>query len=392
MEPTEGLAGADGPLSSDGSDGADVAGLRSLTFSDFRRDQEPHMLCNFLMELGACSTSIVDAERGTDREVAIFGEPSLTGGSAAKDDYHRQAWNRCHVSAHFPASTSIEWIMEIVQEAFPNMPRYDGVTRVEDRDWVLHVQQSWTPIVVPPFVLRFPWHTDDAVAEAVAGHRRRGDGGTGETAAAAAAAPPLLVELELQGGVAFGTGEHPTTQMCLEFVGGAVRPGMRLMDYGAGSGVLGMAACKLDPTVRAVGVDIDVDAVRIANANARINGVDMVSYLSDLVKTENDDESTSILLKAYGSKQGDITQVLPEELNGPIYDACVANILAGPLVTLAPTLAGLLRPGAPLGLSGIMTSQSRMILESVYGDYFDNLRVEKELENWVLITGVRKAH
>ena len=161
------------------------------------------------------------------------------------------------------------------------------------------------------------------------------------------------------------------------------------MDYGAGSGVLGMAACKLDPTLTAIGVDIDVDAVQIANANADINQVNMKNFLSDLVQTSNDDESTSILLKAYNSKQGEQAQMLPAMWNGPIYDACVANILAAPLVSLTETLAGLLRPGGRIGLSGIMTSQSDMILEA-YAKYFDDVKVEKELGGWVLITGVRK--
>ena len=150
-----------------------------------------------------------------------------------------------------------------------------------------------------------------------------------------------------------------------------------------------MAACKLNPSITAIGVDIDVDAVHIANANAETNQVNMKNYLSDLVQT-TDGESRSVLLKAYSSKEGDVAEILPDEKNGPIYDACVANILAAPLVSLAPTLAGLLRPGGYLGLSGIMTSQSDMILEA-YEPYFDNVQVEEELGNWVLVTGKRKT-
>ena len=115
----------------------------------------------------------------------------------------------------------------------------------------------------------------------------------------------------------------------------------------------------------------------------------MKNYLSDLVQTIGDDESTSILLKAYSSKDGQKAESLPDELNGPIYDAVAANILAAPLVSLAPSISGLLKPGAWLGLSGIMTSQSSMV-ESAYAEYFDDLRVEKELLGWVLITGKRK--
>jgi ribosomal protein L11 methyltransferase len=381
-------------FSSDSEDDEDERGindqpheLRSVTFSNLRNDQDPSpvVLCNFLMELGACSTSVVDADLGTDDEVPLFHEFDTETMTQTAVTTH--VWNHCHVVAHFPASTSLEWIMEIVQDGFPDLPGYSSVTKVEDKDWVLHVQQSWKPIVLRPFVLRFPWHTDESVADvlkaAASGvdENRQIDGRLSDDG---------FVHLELQGGIAFGTGEHPTTQLCLEFVNSVVQPNMLLMDYGAGSGVLGIAACKLDPTVKAVGVDIDVDAVQIANANAEINQVDMKNYLSDLVQTSSNDESTSIRLKAYSSRQGEKAQVLPNEWNGPIYDACVANILAAPLISLAPTLAGLLRPGGRLGLSGIMSSQASMILDSLYTEYFDNLHVEKDSSNWVLITGIRK--
>ena len=151
-----------------------------------------------------------------------------------------------------------------------------------------------------------------------------------------------------------------------------------------------MAACKLDPTLQAVGVDIDVDAVHIGNQNCEINNVNMINYLSDLVNIDHDDESKSVRMKAYfSSKKGDTAEVLPEDYRGQIYDACVANILAGPLVNLAPALAGLVKAGGVLGLSGIMSSQSEMILEA-YEKFFDNVKVEEELDGWVLVTGVRK--
>jgi ribosomal protein L11 methyltransferase len=327
------------------------------------------------MELGACSTSITDADIGTDDEMPLFDE--FDTAIMARTAATTHVWNHCNVIAHFPASISLDWIMEIVQDAFPNLPKYDTVTKVDDKDWVLHVQKSWKPIVLPPFILKFPWHKDDDITEALQLAKTIDD--------------DSFVTLELQGGIAFGTGEHPTTKLCLEFVSNtATQPNMLIMDYGAGSGVLGMAACKLEPTIKAIGVDIDVDAVHIANANANINNVNMKNYLSDLVQVSNDDESTSILLKAYSSKEGEKAETLPEIWNGPIYDACVANILAAPLVSLAPTLAGLLRPGAQLGLSGIMSSQVEMILNSAYRDYFDDLKVEKEMDGWILITGTRK--
>ena len=352
------------------SDEADAAALRSITFSNLRKDQEPQLLGNFLMELGACSTSITDADFGTEQERAIFDE--FDAESMTRTSVTTHVWDNCDVSAHFPASTDFKWVMEIVQDSFPDLPKY-SVTQVENKDWVLHVQQSWKPIIIPPFVLTFPWHTNQLVQEALE---------------AADNIPEEPVELKLQGGIAFGTGEHPTTQLCLEWVSRISKPNMLLMDYGAGSAILGMAACKLNSTIKSVGVDIDVDSVHIANANAEINHVNMKNYMSDLVNTK-DGESRSVLLKAYSSKQGDVAEVLPDELNGPIYDACVANILAGPLVSLAPILAKIVRPGGLLGMSGIMKSQAGMILEA-YEPFFDDLKVEQELDGWVLVTARSK--
>lgn len=365
------------PLSMATDSEESAATLRSMTFSNLRKDQEPQLLCNFLMELGAASTSITDENIGTEAENPIFDEFDST--SMTRTAVTTHVWDQCHVSAHFSASTDLTWIMELVEEAFPDLPKYK-VAQVEDKDWVLHVQQSWKPIVLKPFVLRFPWHTDTVVAEALELARVESND---------------TVELKLQGGIAFGTGEHPTTQLCLDWVARSLtgasptKEPTLVMDYGAGSGVLGMAASKLDDTVKAVGVDIDVDAVHIANANAEDNEVNMVNYLSNLVQTK-DDESRSVLLKAYSSKQGDVAEFLPDEVNGPIYDLVVANILAGPLVMLAPILAGLVKMEGMLGLSGIMSSQSEMILEA-YSPYFDDIRVEQDLGGWVLVTGTRNS-
>lgn len=176
----------------------DVAALRSITFSDLSGEQEPQLLCNFLMELGACSTSIIDADRGTSYETPLFDEFDMKTMTRTAVTTH--VWTNCHVSAYFPASTDLQWIMEIVSETFDDLPKYD-VTNVENKDWVLHVQQSWSPIVLPPFCLRFPWHTDEVVKKALQ-----------ESHVESA------VDIQLQGGIAFGTGEHPTTQLCMNWI------------------------------------------------------------------------------------------------------------------------------------------------------------------------------
>jgi ribosomal protein L11 methyltransferase len=374
--------------------------LQAITFCNLDRDQEPQLLCDFLMEIGACATSIVDADRDTEREVPWFDErlqqepllvASVNNDLANQDDpwgglsRFQQSqigvWPRCNVTAHFPASTDLSQVMQLVQESLQiSFSDTFSIERVPQRDWIVYVQQSWKPIVISKLILRFPWHTDDDVSQAVAN--------AGEHSV-----DHRMVQLQLEGGIAFGTGEHPTTQLCLEYIQHLIEVDdsiHTILDYGAGSGVLGLAACAVAPSsrpVKAIGVDIDVDAVRIANVNAATNGLPMTTYLPPLLETD-DSESKSLLLKAHSHLLGEV-QVLPDELEGPIYDVCVANILARPLLFLAPTLASMLRPKGYLGLSGILSSQSDMVLTE-YAKFFCDLRVQKELDGWVLITGLRK--
>ena len=342
--------------------------LRSMTFCNLDKTKQPQLLCDFLMESGACSTSIIDADRDTPLEQAIYREPDATVIIREDAAVRQKVWNRCNVTAHFAASANLQLVADMVSKTLGLPLGYD-VLSVPDRDWVVHVQQSWKPIVVSGLVLRFPWHSQQDVQEIV------GD--------------LNVVEVELQGGIAFGTGEHPTTQMCLEWIQNLLAQDdtiTNFLDFGSGSGVLGLAACALsNNTIKAVGVDIDVDAVRIANANAETNGFSMMSYLPPLEET-CDSESKSLLMKAH---QISNSEILPDN-EGLLYDACVANILAGPLVTLAPTLASMVKPNGYLGLSGILESQSEMIIDA-YSEYFDNVRVENERGGWILVTGTRKA-
>lgn len=358
----------DSDTSSTNPNSSAPAALRSMVFCNLDGTQQPQLLCDFLMEIGACSTSITDSDRDTDQEVPIFREPGSHGMASDNGSSSSPLWNKCNVVAHFAASTDLKLVAELVQETLDMKLLQYQVDDLPDRDWVIHVQQSWNPILVEGILLRFPWHTDEDVSK-IAGNQEG------------------LVQLQLEGGVAFGTGEHPTTQLCLGWVQKVLRNHKvtSLMDYGAGSGVLGLAACAFDKSLSAVGVDIDVDAVRIANQNSIVNGLSMISYLPPLEDTM-DSESKSVLMKAYQKEEG---QVLPPSLNGAVHDACVANILAGPLVTLAPTLAKLVKPGGVLGMSGILAPQANMVIQA-YVAYFDQVVVEKEMGGWVLITGIRK--
>ena len=337
------------------------------------------------------------------------------------------------MTAHFPASIDLPNVLETVRAVFPEHEIPSSVEYVPDQDWVIHVQSTWKPIVVgggssndedkknkqhQRFVLTFPWHTADDVEEAIQRVNEENNNNSPDTTNDL---HQQYTELKLQGGVAFGTGEHPTTQLCLEWLTKVVPNVLTtqaavsndneddstvwLMDYGAGSGILGMAACKLaqnqqkSSRLQAIGVDIDVDACRIANDNAHQNTVNMRNYLPPL-SSAADDVSKALLLKA---RQHALAQLekdpsstenallfMPDELEGKQYDICVANILAGPLIALAPTLASLVVPGGYLGLSGILAPLGEDVVQAYQAAGFQNVQVEKEQGGWVLVTGVKQ--
>ena len=318
--------------------------------------------------------------------------------------------------AHFPASVDIPAMVDLMCATFDDsMPalsnRLPTIEQVPNRDWVVHVQQGWKPIVVADkYVLCFPWHSPEDVALAIQLEQQKDDYLRGSYEPTNS--PEQLVQLQLQGGIAFGTGEHATTQLCLEWLHDVVSQRLqdkdehsttKVLDFGSGSGILGMAACALSPTtVASVGIDIDVDACRIANANAAANQLPMRSYLPPLPVEEEsnapaDYESKSLLLKshAYARKvlleRGDDGQDLILDISkDEKFDVCVRNILAGPLVTLAPTLAFMVKSGGSIGLSGILVPQRESVVEAYRAVGFENVRIAQERDGWVLVTGQRQ--
>lgn len=209
-----------------------------------------------------------------------------------------------------------------------------AIAPVAETNWVAHVEATLKPIAAGPFLVHGP-------------HDR-----------AAAAGHPLAIEIEAGG--AFGTAHHATTQGCLaalEAVAAAVRPG-RLLDLGTGSGILAIAAAKLDPQIGIVATDIDPDSVRIAAENAAINGV----------------AGRLAFLTADGLGHPDLA--------GMRFDVILANILAEPLVALAPNLCRALRPGGGIVLSGLLAEQQAAVL-AAYEHQGLTLRRRWPIEGWV---------
>ena len=428
-----------------------TAGSSSTRKNNEQSDLDARNFSEFLMEIGACSVSITDADANTSKEDPLFHEPSLT---TCPNDYledgndfamvlndvaaGRNVWKRCHVSAHFPSSLfDVPTIIDALRYTFqiPTTPRFE-VDTVPDLDWIKHVQESWNPIVTKDskFVLRFPWHEDSTVMKAcqdaekekmMEDMAKRFSSGVKREGAVVhfeeddnepnpEKKDREYVQIRLEGGIAFGTGEHPTTRLCLDWIRDKVevrlenvsedeKKSLNICDYGSGSGVLGIAAGAVireymkkqknsprsnDLKANVIGLEIDADAIHIANDNSKKNDVRMANYLPD--PESLDEEALSVVLRAMQRKRNkDTIQHIPSDLNGPIYDLLVANILAGPLVKLAPTIASLVKNGGEIGLSGILATQANSVVEA-YGEFFEDVQVAAEEGGWVLVTGKRK--
>lgn len=164
------------------------------------------------------------------------------------------------------------------------------------------------------------------------------------------------VKILLDPGLAFGTGNHPTTALCLEWLDGEDLSGKTVLDYGCGSGILAIAAAKLG-AAHVMATDIDPQALEATLENCRRNAI----------------------------PEGQVTTLMPEELPAGTYDVVVANILAGPLVTLAPTVLSHLKPGGRLALSGILNEQSEMI-EAAYSPALTDYSISSQ-EDWIRLGG-----
>ena len=204
-----------------------------------------------------------------------------------------------------------------------------GVERVADEDWVRTSQAQFVPFRAGRLWIGASWH---------------------------AAAGDAAAIVRIDPGMAFGTGSHPTTRLVLRFLDRSVRGGERVLDYGCGSGILAIAAARLGAgPVDAV--DIDPQAVDVARANTRANAVN-------------------------------VTASLPEGLPPGRYDLVVANILAQPLIDLAPMLAARARAGARIALAGILESQAEEVC-AAYAPCCDMTIGERE-DGWALVEGVRR--
>ncbi|MBP5997777.1 MAG: 50S ribosomal protein L11 methyltransferase [Azonexus sp.] len=294
-------------------------GWQNVSFLTDAAHAEP--MCDVLLEAGALSASIEDADAGTAEEKPQFGEPGSV---------NSPGWVHSRVVALFEPDADVAALLAQASAAIglTGVPAWT-VEAVAEQNWVQLTQSQFDPIRVSERLWIVPsWHESP---------------------------DPAAVNLILDPGMAFGTGSHPTTRLCLEWLERHVAAGASLLDYGCGSGILAIAAARLGAG-RVAGVDIDPQAVEAARANAERNGV------------------TALF--------ADSTQPVAGE-----YDLVVANILSNPLRVLAPAICAHVRSGGRLALSGILREQADEII-AIYAQWLP-MQVADVREDWVCLAGIK---
>lgn len=281
------------------------------------------VLSDALDALEALSVSVEDADAETAAEQALFGEPGMPA--------PKEGWQRSRMVALFQEeSAAREAAQLLLAQDFFEGCEVVAVVKVAEQDWVRLTQSQFAPVeITPDFWIVPTWHEPPAQAQKI---------------------------IRLDPGLAFGTGTHPTTRMCLRWIASHSVAGQRVLDYGCGSGILAIGAAKYGASVIDA-VDIDTAAVESTVLNAQANHVSLHAGLPELA-------------------QG-------------LYDTVLANILATPLKVLAPLLCAHVVAGGHLVLAGILERQAAE-LQDAYAPYLD-LHVSDTQEGWILMTAAAKS-
>lgn len=280
-------------------------------------------LSDALLAQGALSVDLLDADADTPDEQAIFGEPG---------EPPPGVWQHNRISALLDADSDAAAILRAAANdiGLAKLPAYRTET-LADNDWVRLTQAQFEPIPISDRLWIVPtWHTP---------------------------ANPDAINIILDPGLAFGTGSHPTTRLCLRWLDSHLQGGEHLLDYGCGSGILAIAALKLG-AARAAGVDVDAQAVTASRDNAIANHVANVQFYQ------------------------------PDAAPKGTYDLVIANILTNPLRMLAPLLADATRQGGQIVLSGILEAQAQDVM-NIYQQWFDMNKPVFE-DGWSCLSGLKR--
>ncbi len=281
-------------------------------------------LSDAFLDAGALSVSVEDADAGTENEKPLFGEPGV--------DPLLPSWERARIVVLLAEGADPEVVLSDASKAcgLPQAPSY-LLRSLAEQDWVVLTQSQFDPIHIGKNIWVVPsWHE---------------------------APDKNAIILELDPGLAFGTGSHPTTRLCMEWLEQHLKKGARILDYGCGSGILAIISKKLGAK-EVVGVDIDSQAVIAAKENAARNQCEIGFYV-------------------------------PDDFQAPFaqsqFDVVVANILTNPLKLLAPVLVNHVAPGGSLVLSGILEWQAEDVI-AAYAPYI-SLQIWQTSEGWVALWG-----
>ena len=286
-------------------------------------EERVDILSDALDALDALSVSVEDADAQTPAEQALFGEPGMPP--------PKEGWQRSRMVALFAQEVAAREAVQLLsaQDFFAGCHMV-GVQAVADQDWVRLTQSQFAPVdITPDFWIVPTWHEPPAQAKTI---------------------------IRLDPGLAFGTGTHPTTRMCLRWIARQGVRGQRVLDYGCGSGILAIGAAKFGAqTIDAV--DIDEAAVTSTVLNAEANGVNLTAGLPDTAQGQ--------------------------------YQTVLANILATPLKVLAPLLCSYVASGGALVLAGILERQAEE-LKNAYAPWIQ-LAVTDSEDGWILMTATSPA-
>jgi ribosomal protein L11 methyltransferase len=301
-----------------------MSGWHELVIEVGRDDAEPWS--DALLEAGALSVQAEDADAESPDEQPLYGEPGMPAAAAGTVP----GWQRTVLAALLDVARDPGAVLADAAAALGRpVPALRELRFVADQDWVRLTQSQFDPIPIGERLLITPsWH------EAPADGR---------------------IAIVLDPGLAFGTGSHPTTRLCLGWLERTLRGGETVIDYGCGSGILAIAAARLGAS-RVTGIDIDAQALRATRDNAKRNRVDV-----DVRGTTDPRPAPA--------------------------DVVVANILSSPLKLLAPMLIGLVRPGGALVLSGVLARQVDEVA-AAYGERLP-ITVAAQSDGWACLAGTK---
>lgn len=296
--------------------------LQELTL--LAEEHRAEALADALMDAGALSVAIEDAHAQTPDEEPLYGEPGL--------ESTQLGWARSRLRVMIDDALA-DQVLATAGAAIGSGPLHvEDCATVADTDWVRATQQQFTPTQISERLWIVPsWHEPPE---------------------------PPAIAVRLDPGVAFGTGTHPTTRLCLAWLDANLNPGASVLDYGCGSGILAIAAGKLGAT-QIIGTDIDPQALAAARANSMTNGV-AASYTD------------------------------PNSLAAATFDVVLANILSNPLKLLAPALLARVAPDGALVLSGVLERQADEVIAAyLAADPTLRLGVWRAEDGWVCLAGSR---